>query len=99
MVPGGIGITFGSRTILTITDGANVRAASPEADEVLADGVGSFFAQGEIVLGSAPGIGVAGNDDFGVGVIAEIVGELVQLGTFLGLNGKAVVGEENGFGF
>ena len=96
---GGITLPFGSGTILTVSDGADIVTAGAEADEVLANGIGPFLAEGEIVLWGAPSVGVACDDDFGVGVIAEVVGELIEFGALFGFDGEAIVGKENGIGF
>ena len=47
----------------------------------------------------APSVGVPCDDDFGVSVIAEVVGELIEFGAFFGFDGEAVVGKEDGIGF
>lgn len=65
----------------------------------MADGVGTFFAEGEIVLGSAAGIGMTSDDDLGIGIIAEVVGQLVEFRPLFSFDGEAIVGEENGFAF
>ena len=96
---GGITFPFGSGTILTVADGADIVTTGTEADEVLANGIGPFLAKGEIVLWGAPSIGVACDDDFGVGIITEVVGELIEFGAFFGFDGEAVVGKEDGIGF
>ena len=96
---GGITLPFGSGTILTVSDGADIVTIGAEADEVLANGIGPFLAEGEIILWSAASVGVACDNDFGVSVIAEVVGELVEFGAFLGFDGEAVVSKEDGIGF
>ena len=96
---GGIGLTFGRGTIFAIANGADIGAAGTEANEILADGVGPFLAEGEIVLRSAPSVGVTRNNDFGVGVVAEVVGQLVELGALLGFDSKTVVSEKDRFRF
>ena len=94
-----IALPFGSGTILTVADGADIVTAGTKPDEVLANGIGPFLAEGEIVLWSAPSVGVPCDDDFGVGIIAEVVGELIEFGAFFGFDGEAVVGKEDGIGF
>ena len=42
---------------------------------------------------------MAGDDDLGVGIVAKVVGELVELRPFLRLDREAVVGEVDGFAF
>ena len=96
---GGITFPFGSGTILTVSDGADIVTTGAEADEVLANGIGPFLAEGEIVLWGTPSIGVACDDNFGVSIIAEVVGKLIEFGAFFGFDGEAVVGKENGIGF
>ena len=96
---GGITFPFGSGTILTVADGADIVTTGAEADEVLANGIGPFLAEGEIVLWGTPSIGVACDDNFGVGIITEVVGELIEFGTFFGFDGEAIVGKEDGIGF
>ena len=46
---------------------------------------------------SATHVRVTGNDDLGVGIIAEVVRQFIELGTFLGLDGKTVIGEIDRF--
>ena len=65
----------------------------------MANGIGAFFAQGQIVLGGATGIGMTCNHDLCIRVVAEVVREFVELGAFLSLNREAVVGKEDCFGF
>ena len=94
-----IALPFGSGTILTVADGADIVTAGTKPDEVLANGIGPFLAEGEIILWSAPSVGVPCDDDFGVGIITEVVGELIEFGAFFGFDGEAVVGKEDGIGF
>ena len=96
---GGITFPFGSGTILTVSDGADIVTTGAKSDEVLANGVGPFLAEGEIILWGAPSVGVACDDDFSVGVITEVVGELIEFGPFFGFYGEAIVGKEDGIGF
>ena len=96
---GRITLPFGSGTILTISDGANIITAGTKPDEVLANGIGPFLAEGEVILWGAPSVGVACDDDFGVGIIAEVVGELIEFGAFFGFDGETIVGKEDGIGF
>ena len=96
---GGITLPFGSGTILTVSDGADIVTTGAESDEILANGIGPFFAEGEIVLWGTPSVGVASDDDLGVSVIAEVVGELIEFRAFFGFDGEAIVGKENSVGF
>ena len=65
----------------------------------MANGIGPLLAECEIILWSAPSVGVACDDDFGVSIIAKVVGELIEFGAFFGLDGEAVVSKEDGIGF
>ena len=94
---GGVGLAFRGGPILTVTDRADISAVGAEPDQVLPDGGGTLFAESEVVLGCAADVGVAGDDDFGVGIVAEIVGQLIEFRTLLGLDGETVVGEVDGF--
>ena len=96
---GGITLPFRSGTILTVADGADIVTTRTKPDEVLANGIGPFLAEGEIILWSAPSVGVPCDDDFGVGIITEVVGELIEFGAFFGFDGEAIVGKEDGIGF
>lgn len=96
---GGITLPFGSGTILTVSDGADVVTTGTKADEVLANGIGPFLAEGEIILWGASSVGVTCDDDLGVGVVAEVVGELIEFGALFGFDGEAIVGKEDGIGF
>ena len=50
---GGVGFALRGGAILAVTDGADVAAAGAEPDQVLPDGGGALFAQGQVVLGRA----------------------------------------------
>lgn len=96
---GRIGFAFGGRTIFAVTDRADVAAVRSEANEVLPDRVGALFAQGQIVLGSAANVSMAGDDNLGVGVVAEVVRQFIEFRPLFGFDGKAVVSEVDGFAF
>lgn len=97
LTPSGFVFAFGRRAILAVTHGGDVRSVGAQADEILADGVGPLFAEGKIVLWGTPGVGVAGDNDLGVGVIAEVVGQLIQFGALFGLDREAVVRKKDSF--
>jgi hypothetical protein len=96
---GGVGFSFRSGAILAVTDRADISSVGTQTDQVLAYGRGALFAEGEVVLGGSANVGVAGDDDLGVGIVTEVVGEFVELRPLLGLDGEAVVGKVDGFAF
>jgi len=99
LTPSGFVFGFGRRAILAVADCADVGSVGAQSDEVLADGVGPLFAEGEIVLWGAPGVGVAGNNDLSVGVITEVVCQLIQFWALFCLDREAVVRKKDSFTF
>ena len=65
----------------------------------MANGIGAFFAEGEVILWGSPCIGMTCDHDLGVGVVAEVVCKFIELGAFLGFDRKTVVRKKDSIGF
>ena len=73
-MPAGL-VLFGAElTLLTVADDADAVGVDAGGDDGLLGGVGAIFAEGDVVLGGAAVVAVAGDEDFDVLMRVEIGG-------------------------